>query len=276
MTWDEIKELGPLYAIGALDENTARTVEDFLQRATPEQKREIEDWREIVALIPTSLPAPVPPEYLKDRLLIRIAEEAQATVSGEDGAQSPPPLAETKETSEPAAKVLPFTTARREESPTTRWLLIAATVLLTCASGYLLWQNYQLNNRSNQLATELDDARGKLKEITSPATKWVAMAGEEAPQASAKLVWDTKSQTWIIYIYNLPEPPSDKDYQLWYVTKDAKISAAVFRPNTQGEYELKLTLPPDVVKGLAATAVTLEPKGGSQQPTGNIFLKGVI
>ena len=102
------------------------------------------------------------------------------------------------------------------------------------------------------------------------------MAGDETPQSNAKVVWDTKAQQWAIYIFDLPAPPSDKDYQLWYVTKNAKISAAVFRTDEQGRTVLKLTLPPDALAGLAATAVTLEPRGGSPQPTGKFYLKASI
>src|SRR5207253_9487305 len=45
---------------------------------------------------------------------------------------------------------------------------------------------------------------------------------------------------WVIYIYNLPAPPADKDYQLWYLTSDQnKVSAAVFRTDAQGRGELR-------------------------------------
>ena len=102
------------------------------------------------------------------------------------------------------------------------------------------------------------------------------MVGDETPQANAKVVWDTKAQQWAIYIFDLPAPPSDKDYQLWYVTQNEKISAAVFRTDEQGQSVLKLTLPPEALVGLAATAVTLEPRGGSPQPTGKFYLKASI
>jgi anti-sigma-K factor RskA len=156
-------------------------------------------------------------------------------------------------------------------------LLLAATVLLTLTSGYLFWRNYQLRNENRLLAVENERVRSEVKEIVSPATKIVAMAGKEAPEASAKVVWDTVRQTWVIYIFNLPPPPTDKQYQLWYVTGDAKVSAAVFDTNPTGEKVLRLDLPPDVVNGLAATAVTLEPRGGSPQPTNtNFYLLGKI
>ncbi len=258
MNWEEVKELGPFYAIGALDEETARAVEEFLRQATPDQQQEFTEWREVGSAMTLALPTPPAPQQIKGQLMKRIGqiEAAKSTAA--------PP------------NVLPMTTPRRRESPVTRWLLAAATVLLTFATGYLLWLNLRLIGERNQLADELDKVKSEVGRFISPATRVVSLAGEEAPQASAKLVWDTTRQTWVIYVYHLPQPPSDQDYQLWYVTSDAKISAAVFRPDNQGSYKLELTLPPEIVSGIAATAVTLEPKGGSHQPTGKFYLKGAI
>ena len=103
------------------------------------------------------------------------------------------------------------------------------------------------------------------------------MVGDAAPKASAKLVWDTDKQQWVIYFYDLPGLPPDKDYQLWYITTgQEKLSASLFQPGAGGKGELKVTVPADVAPRLAATAVTLEPKGGSPQPTGKIYLKAAI
>jgi Anti-sigma-K factor rskA len=276
MTWDEIKELGPLYALGAVDEDTARGIEDFLLEATPEQQHEISELREVAALLPLALPLPNVPEIIRDRLFVRISAEAQSASVDSDETQAALQTDGSTEPYEESAKVLAFTHAPRREASATRWLLLAATVLLTFTSGYLLWRNYHLQNENSQLARENERVRNEVREIVSPATRIVAMAGKEAPEASAKVVWDTTRQTWVIYIFNLPPPPTDKQYQLWYVKGDAKISAAVFDTNPTGEKVLKLDLPPDVVKGLAATAVTLEPKGGSPQPTSNLYLLGSI
>jgi hypothetical protein len=277
MTWDEIKELGPLYALGAVDEDTASGIEDFLREATPEQQHEISELREVAALLPLALPLPTVPEIIRDRLFVRIAAEAQSAPVDSDEVQSELQTDNPAEPYEESAKVLAFTHAPRREVSATRWLLLAATILLTFTSGYLLWRNYQLRNENSQLAGEIQRKDDELREIVSPATKIVAMAaGKETPQASAKVVWDTDRQTWVIYIFNLPPPPTDKQYQLWYVKGDAKISAAVFDTEPTGETVLRLDLPPDVVNGLAATAVTLEPKGGSPQPTSDLYLVGKI
>ena len=121
--------------------------------------------------------------------------------------------------------------------------------------------------------TELE---GNVDKFVAPSTKVIAMVGDEAPQASAKVFWDTNRQEWVVYVFDLPSLPSDKSYQLWYVTKDAKISAQVFQPDATGRVTLRLRLPKEALAGLAATAVTLEPRGGSPQPTGKFYLKAAI
>jgi anti-sigma-K factor RskA len=279
MKWNKVKAIAPLYVIGALDEKTAHDVEASLHSATPEQQSAIARWRDVAALLPQALPLQTPPDYLRERLLNRIAEETQQAPI--ETAVEESTLKEMAERNE--KKVLPFVQPRRAESRTVRWLLIAATVLLALGSGYLFKQNADLTRKLDALAKERDSLsselaawRRQVDDIVSPRTRLIAMVGDETPQANAKVIWDTKAQQWAIYIFDLPAPPSDKDYQLWYVTQDAKISAKVFGTDGQGRAVLKLTLPPEALAGLAATAVTLEPKGGSPQPTGKFYLKASI
>jgi hypothetical protein len=76
MMWDELEELGPFYALGGLDQETIRVIEDSLQGATPEQKSEIERWHELVAFLPLALPSVRVPEYLREDLLNRVYRES--------------------------------------------------------------------------------------------------------------------------------------------------------------------------------------------------------
>jgi len=279
MKWNKVKEIAALYVIGALDEKTAQEVEASLHSATTEQQRVIARWRDVATSLPQALSLQSPPDHVRERLLNRIAEETQ---------QTPIEIAVEESTSEGLAgraeeKVLLFVQPRRAESRPARWLLIAATALLAFTAGYLFKQNSDLARERDNVARERDDLskemamwRRQVDDIVSPTTRIIAMVGEEAPQANAKVVWDTNARQWAIYIFDLPAPPSDKDYQLWYVTKNAKISAAVFRTDEQGRTVLNLTLPPDAPADLAATAVTLEPRGGSPQPTGKFYLKASI
>jgi anti-sigma-K factor RskA len=279
MTWDEVKEIAPLYVIGALDEKTAHEVEAALHSATPQQQRVIASWRDVATLLPHALPLQTPPDDIKERLLNRIAGETQQTpieIAIEESASGKVP-------EQAERNVLPFVQPRRGESRTARRLLIAATALLAFSVGYLFKQGADLARERDALARERDDLSKELAvwkrqvgDIVSPRTRVIAMVGDETPQANAKVFWDTNAQQWAVHIFDLPAPPSDKDYQLWYVTQNAKISAAIFRTDEQGRTVLKLTLPPDALVGLAATAVTLEPRGGSPQPTGKFYLKASI
>jgi anti-sigma-K factor RskA len=272
MRWDEVEEIAPLYVIGALDEETAHDLEVLLHSATPERQRIIAQWRDVAAMLPQALPLQTPPDYLRERLLNRIAEETQQTpieIAVEESS-----LREMVERDK--RNFLQLVQPRRAESRTARWLLIAATALLAFTAGYLFKKNADLARERDDLSEEMAAWKGQLEDIVSPKTRIIAMVGDETPQANAKVIWDTKARQWAIYIFDLPSPPSDKDYQLWYVTQNAKISAAIFRTNDQGRSVLKLTLPQEAMVGLAATAVTLEPRGGSPQPTGKFHLKASI
>lgn len=256
MRSDEFRESAALYAIGALDPVSARRFEKYLRTASASERREVSELSETAALLPYSLPEPSAPAHLRQMLFAELSREPSATVR---------PAA-------PQAREWPGL------------LLIAATVLLTFGCAFLIWQNRQLAAERNQLSAQLAHssaqlaaARKQWDEMLSPATRVISLSGEAAPQASAKLVWDTRQQQWVIYLSNLPALPADKDYQLWYLTSDqAPISAAVFRTDQQGRGEVRLSVPASIASHLAATAVSLEPKGGSPQPTGQIYLKGAI
>jgi anti-sigma-K factor RskA len=255
---DEFRESAALYAVGALDAVTVRRFEKYLRTATEAERREVSELIEIAAMLPLALAESPVPAHLKRLLLADLALENARQ--------------ENALTRQPAE----LSSARR--------LLIAATVILALGCGFLFWQNRELASERNQLAAQLQTSTQQLasvnrqwEEVMAPATRVISLSGAAAPEASAKLVWDTKQAHWVLYLYNLPALPADKDYQLWYLTADQRpVSAAVFRTDAQGRGELRLSVPSSIIPRLAATAVSLEPKGGSPQPTGQIFLKGTV
>ena len=95
-------------------------------------------------------------------------------------------------------------------------------------------------------------------------------AGAKAPYA--RMFWDTARNTWILAAHNMPELRAGRTYQLWLVTKTAKISAGTFSP-TNGEAVVRATYPL-ARDSLEAIAVTEEPAGGVPQPTGVPIIAG--
>ncbi|MDQ4144035.1 MAG: anti-sigma factor [Actinomycetota bacterium] len=76
----------------------------------------------------------------------------------------------------------------------------------------------------------------------------------------------------VLLAANLPEPGEDRVYQLWLIGDNIR-AAGLFRPDQRG-----LVVEP-VVADLSNTrgfGVTIEPRGGSPQPTSDLLLYGKI
>lgn len=265
MTKEEAQELGPLYALGALDEAVSDELKTHLDEFPDALRLEIASWQSVAGLLPLALELPDAPVRLKERILAGLVDPASQP--------------------HPSSNVVPFMPAEKLRRPWGAILSAAAAILLAVTAAVLYQQNVKLTADVTALTSELDAKqsellaqRQQLDEVVARATRMVPLSGDAAaPQASARLFWDTDRQEWVIYFFNLPALPEDKDYQLWYITNDQrKLSARVFRASQTGRTELRVTLPRDLAPTLAATAVTVEPKGGSQQPTGPLFLKGAI
>src|SRR6185369_6428254 len=125
------------------------------------------------------------------------------------------------------------------------------------------------------------DARAKeLEQINtvlhSPQHSVIAMAGlEPAPNASGNIYWDHQKNQWVVTA-DLPPAPAGKVYQLWMVTADEKkVSAGLIEPDPRGHGFVAIDVPANVGQ-MQAAAITLEPQGGSPQPTLPIYVLGKI
>jgi hypothetical protein len=94
-------------------------------------------------------------------------------------------------------------------------------------------------------------------------------------RASGKAFWDTEKNTWLFYIDKLPPAPKGKVYQLWFITKDESVGGGTFQTDANGRAQLRQDTPHSS-SPIVATAVSLEPEGGSDQPQGVIYLLGPV
>ena len=101
-------------------------------------------------------------------------------------------------------------------------------------------------------------------------------ATENAPQtmssASGTVYWNKRDKKWVVTA-DLPPPPEGKAYQLWFVTSDSPVSAGMITPDETGHGFL-VTDVPSSIQTVVAAAITLEPLGGSLQPTMPIIAMG--
>jgi anti-sigma-K factor RskA len=123
----------------------------------------------------------------------------------------------------------------------------------------------------------LNEALAKLEEGKNPfeRLKVVAMpATEQAPQAQTFVFWDT-TQTKDVYmlVRNLPQTPTEKQYQLWALLDGKPIDLGVFDVKAQ---QKPLMIRMKNVQNAEAFAITLEERGGKPAPEGKMYAVGEL
>lgn len=137
-------------------------------------------------------------------------------------------------------------------------------------------------NRLQSRVSDLEAERNKLQISIAALQKRDPLAGIRtvalAPQANtsatgtAVAAWDTQQQTGTLNAAQLPAPEAGKDYQLWIIPPSgAPISAGVIANPGAGNIPFQASQP---VPQVGALAISLEPKGGSQSPTGPVVYLG--
>ena len=160
--------------------------------------------------------------------------------------------------------------------------IAAASILLLVAStilNYYFFNQYkeysakyeQLVQNQSQMASanqilqaKLGDYESALNMIKNPAMAVVKMPRVPTSPDSASLTtvyWDTHTKDVYLLVNNLPQPASDKQYQLWALVDGKPVDAGVFDIK-EGLSFVKMKN----IQQAQAFAITLEKKGGSPTP----------
>jgi anti-sigma-K factor RskA len=144
------------------------------------------------------------------------------------------------------------------------------------SSSELKQLNGELTSRVARLEVQLVRARTYISTMTSPEVRVVNLAGQGSNlQASGRLFWDMKQKRWFLYAKDLPPLSADKTYELWFVPKTGNpVKAVVFGTEANGVSEIEVGVPEGI--DVAAAAVTIEPAGGTDLPTGPFALMGAM
>lgn len=160
--------------------------------------------------------------------------------------------------------------------------LIAASIaflLLSLATNFFLWN--KLNQAKNEIAVlsdqkkiivqEYESVNRKLDKVSSDMEimkdrgyKMVDLKGlEKSPGSNVLAFWNPKTKKVYVGVMSLPVPPPDKQYQLWAISNGKPVDAGVMNvdPSDNSLHEMKS------MEDAQAFAITLEPKGGSINPT---------
>ncbi len=165
-----------------------------------------------------------------------------------------------------------------------KYLRVAASLLLLgsiLGNIYLYnrWKNTQgelvaaLTNNSS-LVQQVNFNSESLERIgqvlSNPDYKGIKMMGDpNGLNGFALVCWNQKSNEICLFKPNLPSAPTEKEYQLWAKVDGKMVSVGMIDMNKTEQYYNKIA-------NVAAFAVSLEPKGGSPQPTGGVYCIGVL
>lgn len=154
----------------------------------------------------------------------------------------------------PETTVVPL--RRRDRRPLAlRLSSVAAAVLFVAAValGVVVFRQGQ----------QLDETRAQAAEMSSILRAGDAQVLTLDKGADGRMtVAMSRSQDRMLLLAEVPDPPSGKDFQVWAVHGDRMVSAGLLQP-TGGDATLAIADLGDANQ----IAVTVEPDGGSPQPT---------
>ncbi len=263
---EELREQAALFVLGALTPAERIAFESHLAGCA-ECASDVRSLGGITMLLAQAAPQVEPPAALRQRVLQSVAGAATAR---------------------------PERVRPRAASTAVPWLAVAASAILTLVlAGYTARLRARIDDLELRLRGALAradasdrmvadarravaDADTRLAVLAAPDVARVDMAGQPvSPQATGRGFW-SRSRGLVFTATNLPALPPGRTYQLWVLTaRTAPISNGwLFRPDANGSASAIFQTPIDLPRP-TAMAVTIEPDGGVQAPTGDKYLVGV-
>jgi len=179
--------------------------------------------------------------------------------------------------SEPVSSNPPKTTTmgneKRGSSGLLRFIAAISAILLVVLAWFTYRsykQNKDLESRNAALneklkATEktLDAIVDETSIVKNPNTTIINMVGTKGkPRSSANVYWDSTTSNVYLVVKNMPQLPSDKQYQLWALIDGKPTDLGVFDSKSD-----KVILKMKDTKKAQAFAITIEKAGGNPTPT---------
>lgn len=149
--------------------------------------------------------------------------------------------------------------------------LAAASVILFLVSGYFAFNFYNKNKELNKSVESLQSKVNQMEEyqkiIGDPNVAVVNLVGTTPVKASASIYWDSTSSDVYLLVKNLPQLPTNKQYQLWSIINGQN---GQLQPNSLGLFDMgkdkKVLLKMSNVKKADAFAITIEDRGNTGGP----------
>ena len=257
MTHDDFEAIAALDALGAASADEASALREHLSSCIP-CRRARDEFAEAAALMAKDLEPVAPPADVRERVFEDVSPAGEA--------------------------------AEERGGFFSRWGLATAATLFLALWG---WREIgiramrehvssqqadiqQLADEKKVLELQRDKLASAVASLAAANTQTISLTGAKmSPSAAAKVFMDSDKHRAVVVFANLPDCPNDKSYQLWIIRGDQPKpqSAGVFDVE-KGNATITIENLP-VMTEIKALAVTMEHRGGVDQPTNaNYYVLG--
>jgi anti-sigma-K factor RskA len=246
MNNERFEDLKDAYVLGALPEEERLSFEDYLA-AHPERQAEVDELGAVAGLLAFSPPEQEPPPELRSRVM-EVVEAEPRRVGGRS------------------------TFARVGDYLSLRSLALGAAAIIVI--GLLSW-NVMLQGQVEDLQGQVQDAQGQVQDLQAQVedaqdqqSPTIELEGSWAEQGATAEVASMQKNQIILVARNMPSVPEDKTCQIWVIEGDVPKPSGLFQPDGNGT----ATPITNSITKADVIAVTVEPAGGSEQPTSDPVL----
>lgn len=232
------------YALGALEGADKSAFESHLATCVS-CRREVASYSGVLGALSAAAPVREPSPALRERILSQSADKPRGV-------------------RRPAAWRPPVQFA---------WLAAAASIGVAVFGAWSL--RTQLD-RNTELSADLALVRAALASRDSLVASFlgpevhVVSLSSVGSQPSARVFWNHTRNVFVLTAFNIPPAPVGRTYQMWAIAKGREpMSMGTFNTDSSGRATVIVPVGQDVLAAglIDNCAVTLEPAGGSSQPT---------
>jgi anti-sigma-K factor RskA len=252
MNNERFEDLKDAYVLGALPEEERLSFEAYLA-AHPERQAEVDELGAVAGLLAFSPQEQEPSPELRSRVMEVVEAEAEPRRVGGRS-----------------------TLAKVGDYLSIRSIALGAAALLVI--GLLSW-NVMLQGQVEDLQGRVQDAQGQVQDLQAQVedaqdrqqiqqSPTIELGGSWADQgANAEVASIHKNQV-ILVAKDMPSVPEDRTCQIWVISNDVPKPSGLFQPDGN----MTATPITNSITKADVIAVTVEPAGGSEQPTSDPVL----
>jgi len=253
-----IEELLPFYALDVLTDEEQKLVEEYLAEH-PEARQQVEEMSRSVSALPASVSPVEPPRRVKAELMARVASDAEGR-------------ARASSQSQPSRRVTRFENFFRTFGFTAAAIAAIWIIVLSIQVSRLQSEISNLNSRLAAQSESLDQIIANLPQTNQANVITVSLKGTEVqPQVQGQLIVDPDSQSAVLVISGLPQLEAGRTYQVWLINGGAPISAGLLKVDENGQ-GVFIVNSEESIGSFDNLGISVEPEGGSEQPTGDIVV----